>query len=71
MQDGEFYFESEYLSVDPYQRYFANSMLKPPCTMAGSIVGVITESKNKDYPKGARIVSYAGWIKRGPKTKKI
>ncbi len=63
-QENECFFESEFISVDPYQRYMAGSMT-PPCTMAGSVVAVITDSRNKDFPKGARVVAYCGWVKRG------
>ncbi len=51
--------------MDPYQRGYASRMLKPPCTMHGSTVGIVVESKDKKFPKGARILSYAGWVKSG------
>ena len=50
--------------MDPYQRYFSRSQ-NPPCTMAGSVVAVVMESKNKEYPKGTRIIAYCGWVKSG------
>ncbi|XP_008554869.1 prostaglandin reductase 1 [Microplitis demolitor] len=60
IEDGEYLVEAEYLSVDPYMRYFSNK-LPLNSTMIGAQVAKIIESKNKDYPVGSRVVGRIGW----------
>ena len=55
--------EAEYLSVDPYMRAYTIRM-PTGCTMIGSQVAKIVESKNPKYPVGKRIVGYMGWRDR-------
>lgn len=72
LEDGEIFYQSEYVSVDPYQRNYTLRMPQsPPFTMPGSVVGLVKNSRNPDYPVGTRVVVYDGWREAGiinPKT---
>ena len=67
LADGEFRIANSWLSVDPYMRGRMNDVkgyadpfgLDEP--MTGGAVGEITESKNADYPVGAKVLHMAGW----------
>ena len=50
--------------MDPYQRPYS-ARQSPPMTMMGSSLAVVEQSRNPDFPEGARIVIYAGWVERG------
>jgi len=63
LKDGEFMYRSLYISVDPYQRPYTDR-IPVPCTMIGSSVAVVEKSKNPEYPEGAEIVVYGGWVQR-------
>merc|ERR1740128_583186 len=39
--------------------------MTPPFTMIGGAVGVVEQSRNKDFPVGCTIVHTAGWVERG------
>ena len=60
----QFIFHSRYISVDPYQRPYS-AMMTPPLTMIGSSVATIEESRPPDFPVGAHVIIYAGWVERG------
>ncbi|XP_043272063.1 prostaglandin reductase 1-like [Venturia canescens] len=60
IQDGEFMTQAEYLSVDPYMRAFIKNF-PLGITMIGAQIAKITESKNRDYPVGKRVVGFMGW----------
>jgi len=64
LQPNQFVFRSKFISVDPYQRPYTARMT-PPLTMIGSSVATIEESRHPDYPVGADIIIYAGWVERG------
>merc|ERR1712013_695573 len=64
LQPNQFVFRSKFISVDPCQRPYS-ARLSPPLTMIGSSVATIEESQHPDYPVGAEIIIYAGWVERG------
>jgi len=64
LKDGQIQFRALYLSVDPYMRPYTARMT-PPITMIGSSVAEVEESLHPGYPRGATIVTYAGWVERG------
>ena len=64
LKDGEITIEAMYLSPDPYQKLFSGA-LQTPCTMMGSLVAKVTQSKNEKYPTGSVVISNHGWILRG------
>jgi NADPH-dependent curcumin reductase CurA len=65
--DGQFRIANHWLSVDPYMRGRMNDVkgyadpfaLNEP--MAGGAVGVVSESRNAEYPEGAKVLHMAGW----------
>lgn len=57
-------YRSEYISVDPYVRPYAD-LVPVPSTVMGSCVSVIEKSKNKDFPEGSKVVVHGGWVERG------
>ncbi|TRY73330.1 hypothetical protein TCAL_06038 [Tigriopus californicus] len=66
LQDGEIFYQSEFISVDPYQRNYTLRMpIPPPFTMPGSVVGQVKDSRNLDFPVGTRVVVYDGWREAG------
>merc|ERR550519_1935467 len=38
--------------------------MTPPCTMIGSSVAMVEESRNSKFPKGSSVISNAGWVER-------
>nr|QLI62147.1 alcohol dehydrogenase 6 [Streltzoviella insularis] len=60
LQNGEFLIKTEYISVDPYMRSFANGR-RTPYDQFGFQVGKVIESKNSEYPTGVYVVSHSGW----------
>ncbi|XP_008558227.1 prostaglandin reductase 1 [Microplitis demolitor] len=60
IKDGEFLVEAEYLSVDPYMRFFGNR-IPINGTMIGGQVAKIIESKDPNYPVGKKIFASLGW----------
>ena len=64
LEDGQITIEALYLSPDPYQKLLSGA-LKTPCTMMGSVVARIIQSKNEKFPTGSMVVSNHGWILRG------
>jgi len=63
LKEDEILYRSLFISVDPYQRPFTDSM-EVPMTMIGSSVGVVEKSNNPDYPEGSEILVYGGWVER-------
>mmetsp|Transcript_4312 Transcript_4312/g.7003 ORF Transcript_4312/g.7003 Transcript_4312/m.7003 type:complete len:334 (+) Transcript_4312:72-1073(+) len=68
LKDGELLIKSLYISVDPYMRGLmtktGTDYAKPipvGSPMTGSIVGVVEESKNKDFEKGQIVSGQLGW----------
>ncbi|XP_057306311.1 prostaglandin reductase 1-like [Hydractinia symbiolongicarpus] len=70
LEDGEFLFESQFLSVDPYMRLFT-SQLPTGIPMIGSGVGKVTESKNENYPVNSIVVGPCGWTTHFIVTKEL
>jgi len=64
LKENEIQFRALFLSVDPYMRPYTKSMTLP-ITMIGGAVGVVEQSKNKDFPVGCTIVHMCGWVERG------
>jgi len=60
LKDGEFLLEAEWLSVDPYMRFY-QMRYAVGSTMIGSQVARVTESKNPDYPVGTYVWGHYGW----------
>lgn len=63
LEDGDILTETEFISVDPYQRPYSRG-LTPPTTMMGSQVAKVIESKDPKYPVGSRVVSHTGWVEK-------
>eukprot|EP00094_Tigriopus_californicus_P007808 TCALIF_07520-PA protein Name:"Similar to PTGR1 Prostaglandin reductase 1 (Homo sapiens)" AED:0.13 eAED:0.13 QI:0/0.75/0.55/1/0.87/0.88/9/0/834 len=63
LEDGDIITETEFISVDPYQRPYSRT-LTPPTTMMGSQVAKVIESKDPNFPVGSRVVSHTGWVER-------
>ena len=67
LSDGQFRVRNSWLSVDPYMRgrmsdaksYAESFALGEP--MTGGAVGEVTESKNDDFPVGAKVLHQMGW----------
>lgn len=65
--DGEFLIKTVWLSVDPYMRGRMNdrrTYIDPVAldsVMCGSGVGVVTESRNSEYPVGCYVCGEFGW----------
>jgi len=64
IQDGEFLFQSLYISPDPYQRNRMNT-LKDGEIMSGSSVARVVKSKNPKFAIGDIVVPYKGWVSHG------
>lgn len=60
LQDDHILVKVEWISVDPYLRGYCADY-KLPYDQFGYQVGIIQESRNKNYPVGTRIVSHHGW----------
>ena len=67
ISDGEFAVKNEWLSVDPYMRgrMKDTESYVPPFAlgeaMEGGCVGMVTESKNDDFPEGTWVLGNSGW----------
>lgn len=60
LKDDEILLKIEWISVDPWLR--ANHYkYNIPYDQFSYTLGIVIESKNKDYPIGTRVVSYEGW----------
>lgn len=60
LEDGQFLVKTQYISVDPYMRSFAED-LEVPYDQFGFQVGKVIESKNDEFPVNATVVSHSGW----------
>eukprot|EP01041_Mallomonas_annulata_P027212 gene27212-48747_t len=67
LAEGEFRVKNSWLSVDPYMRGRMNDaksyadpfQLGEP--MTGGAVGTVTDSRNADFPVGAKVLHMGGW----------
>ncbi|KAL0841455.1 hypothetical protein ABMA28_015141 [Loxostege sticticalis] len=60
LKDNEILIKAEWISVDPFQRVSAHTMVVP-YDQFGYQVGVVVQSKNLKYPRGTKVVSFEGW----------
>lgn len=60
LKPGEFLVKAKFISVDPYMRAFAEDY-EVPYDQFGFQVGIVTESKNDDFPVNTHVVSHSGW----------
>ncbi|XP_074028088.1 prostaglandin reductase 1 isoform X1 [Leptinotarsa decemlineata] len=60
LKDGQVLTEAVYMSVDPYMRAYAPT-IPVGCTMIGSQIAKIIESKNPKFPVGKYVVGNFGW----------
>lgn len=61
LEDGEILVKTNFVSVDPVVRLVMKS-LQAGDVVANDQVGVVTSSKNPDFPVGAVVVSHIGWV---------
>lgn len=62
LKNGEILVKAEWLSVDPYFRFFNSNPLRPiPYDQFGFQVGTVVQTKDSNYPVGTKVVSHVGW----------
>ncbi|XP_046959706.1 prostaglandin reductase 1-like [Vanessa cardui] len=60
LKDGDVLVKTEWVSVEPYLRYYSGSQPLPYDQFSYQ-VGIVEQSKDPNYPVGSRIVSHKGW----------